>query len=211
MDGEFEGKETGNVSNPRYNTEILRKKYDENPFMADPAKRFQVPTRSKFHKMDTAGPLAVVDSATGETTSVAEIRRVTTVDAERFVKLFVSHLNVFFELKPGTIKLMTALIDELSQARYMNGDTIYLNYKSIQKYFEKHNSKAPAKTTYMTALAELVEKGFVAPSTHMNLFYINPAIFFNGDRIRFVTEFRKEKETKQQKLEKEGQARLELE
>jgi hypothetical protein len=105
---------------------------------------------------------------------------------------------------------MTALIDELSQARYMNGDQIYLNYNSVRGYFERHGAKPLAKTTYMTALAELVEKGFVAPSTNPNLFFINPAIFFNGDRIRFVTEIRRKKVSSQERLEAAGQQRLGL-
>ncbi len=191
----------------RYDTSVLRKKYEESPFVEDG--RFQVPTRAKGEKMDTAGPLALVDRE-GEVHDVAEIRRVKQVDSERFVKLFVGQLHAFFDLKPGTVKLMTALIDELSQARYMNGDQIYLNYNSVKGYFEKHGAKAPAKTTYMTALAELVEKGFVAPSINPNLFFINPAIFFNGDRIRFVTEIRRKKVSRQEQLEAAGQQRLGL-
>lgn len=191
----------------RYNTDVLKTKYSESPFTADG--RFQVPIRSKGERMDTAGPLALVDGHTGEMQDVAEIRRVKAVDSERFVKLFVGQLHAFFDLKPGSIKLMTALIDELSQSRYMNGDQIYLNYQSVREYFERNGAKAPAKTTYMTALAELVEKGFVAPSVNQNLYFINPAIFFNGDRIRFVTEIRR-KRSKQEKLEDAGQQRFEL-
>lgn len=195
------------ISKPKYNTSVLRKKYEESPFTADG--RFQVPIRKKGERLDTAGPLALVDGQTGEVQDVAEIRRVKAVDSERFVKLFVGQLHAFFDLKPGTVKLMTALIDELSQRRYMNGDQIYLNYKSVHDYFKKNGAKAPAKSTYMTALAELAEKGFIAPSVDTNLWFINPAIFFNGDRIRFVTEIRR-KRSKQEKLEEQGQQRLDI-
>lgn len=191
----------------KYDTSVLQKKYEESPFMAEG--RFQVPIRNKSEKLDTAGPLALMDTQTGEVQDVAEVRRVRNVDSERFVKLFVGQLHVFFDLKPGTVKLVTALIDELSQTRYMNGDQIYLNYNSVKKYFSKNGAKAPARTTYLTALAELVEKGFVAPSVDANLFFINPAIFFNGDRVRFVTEIRR-KRSKQEKLEDLGQQRLDI-
>lgn len=191
----------------KYNTSVLQTKYEESPFIQDG--RFQVPIRNRSEKLDTAGPLALMDTKTGELQDVAEVRRVRTVDSERFVKLFVGQLHAFFDLKPGTVKLMTALIDEISQTRYMNGDQIYLNYNSVKKYFEKHGAKPPARTTFLTALAELVEKGFVAPSTDTNLYFINPAIFFNGDRIRFVTEIRRKK-SKREALEDAGQQRLEL-
>lgn len=191
-----------------YDTSVLKKKYEDNPFIADG--RFHVPTRAKHTRLDTAGPLALTDSKTGETVDVAEVRRVREVDSDRFVKLFVSQLNVFFELKPGTLKLMTALIDELSQAKYANGDLIYVNYNQVRRYFDRHESKMMARSTFMLSLTELVEKGFIAPSTLPNLWYINPAIFFNGDRIRFITEIRKKKVSAAEALEAKGQARLPL-
>ena len=187
---------------------ILKKKYRENPFVT--AGRFAIPMRTKGEVVETAGPLQVV-SESGETVAVAEIRKKRVVDTERFVKLFVGQLDAFFDLKPGTVRLMTALIDELSQARYAHGDQIYLNYPRVREYFEKRNAKAPAKATFFAAMAELTEKGFVAPSVDTNLWYVNPAIFFNGDRVRFVTELRRKKVSRMQELEAAGQASLELE
>ena len=58
-------------------------------------------------------------------------------------------------------------------------------------------------------MAEMVEKGFVAPSVDMNLWFINPTIFFNGDRIRFVNEYVRVKRSRtQQELEAAGQQSL---
>lgn len=184
-----------------YDTEALKTKYEENPFVVDG--RFQVPMRKRLKKLDTAGPLSVSDGQGGEVRT-AEIREVITVDNEQFIKLFVGNLNVFFDLKPTTIKLVTAVISELSNKKYINGDQIYLNYKTVCDYFEKHDSKAMSKPSYMTALAEMTEKGMIAPSNLQNLFFINPAIFFNGDRIRFVTEIRRKKSAREE-LEKAGQ------
>lgn len=170
---------------------------------------FRIPTRQGSDSLETAGPLAVMSSE-GEELLTAEIRRKKVVDSERFVKLFVAQLDVFFDLKPGSIKLMTALIDELSQARYQNGDQIYLNYNRVVEYFERKGAKAPAKGTFFNAMSELTEKGFVAPSVDTNLWFINPAIFFNGDRVRFVTELRRKRVSRQEELEAAGQKRLGL-
>lgn len=186
---------------------ILRTKYKENPFITSGV--FRVPMKTKSETLETAGPLAVV-SQDGEALQVAEIRRRKVVDSDRFVKLFVQHLDAFFDLKPGTIRLMTALIDELSQHRYINGDTIYLNYGKIVEYFERRNVKPPAKGTFFNAMGEMVEKGFVAPSIDTNLWFINPAIFFNGDRIKFVTELQRKRVSKTDALEAKGQQRLAL-
>jgi hypothetical protein len=192
-------------------TGILRTRYRENPFVRPDGSGLVV-YRTKTETMETVGPLAVVATGTGETIDVAEIRRKKVVDSERFVKLFVRHLDAFFDLKPGTMRLMTALIDELSQARYANGDTIYLNYNKVSEYFVRRGVKPPAKATFFSAMAEMTEKGFVAPSVDTNLWFINPAIFFNGDRVKFVTELRRERArtTERERLEAAGQASLAL-
>lgn len=188
-------------------TGILRHKYKENPFVESGV--FRVPTKTRTEMLETVGPLAVV-SQDGEMLQAAEIRRRKVVDNDRFVKLFVAHLDAFFDLKPGTMKLMTALLDELSKTRYINGDTIYLNYGKVVEYFERRGVKPPAKGTFFNAMAEMCEKGFVAPSVDTNLWFINPAIFFNGDRVRFVTEIQRKRMTKAEQLEDRGQQRLML-
>lgn len=190
-----------------YSTGVLKKKYRENPFVGDG--RFAIPMRMKGDLVDTAGPLQVV-SGDGETVAVAEIRKRRIVDTERFVKLFVGQLDAFFDLKPGSVRLMTALIDELSQARYAHGDQIYLNYGRVREYFEKRRAKPPAKATFFAAMTELTEKGFVAPSVDTNLWFVNPAIFFNGDRVRFVTELQRKRKSRMQELEAAGQTKLDL-
>ena len=187
---------------------ILKRKYRENPFISE--RGFSVPMRQKGEVVQTAGPLQLIDSGSGEVMDVAEVRRVKVVDTERFVKLFVGQLDAFFDLKPGSVRLMTALVDELSQARYAHGDTIYLNYQRVSEYFTRKNVKPPAKATFFSSMAELTEKGFVAPSVDTNLWFVNPAIFFNGDRVRFVTELRRRRTSKMQELEHAGQGRLEL-
>lgn len=188
-------------------TGILRHKYKENPFVESGV--FRVPTKTRSEMLETVGPLAVV-SQDGEMIQAAEIRRRKVVDNDRFVKLFVAHLDAFFDLKPGTMKLMTALLDELSNTRYINGDTIYLNYAKVVEYFTRRGFKPPAKGTFFNAMAEMCEKGFVAPSVDTNLWFINPAIFFNGDRVRFVTELQRKRLSHTDKLEAKGQQRLQL-
>lgn len=186
----------------------MRHKYKENPFVESGV--FRVPTKMRSEIMETAGPLAVV-SQDGELLHAAEIRRRKVVDNDRFVKLFVAHLDAFFDLKPGTMKLMTALLDELSKSRYINGDTIYLNYSKVVEYFDRRGVKPPAKGTFFNSMAEMCEKGFVAPSVDTNLWFINPAVFFNGDRVRFVTELqRKKRDSQVDELEAKGQQRLML-
>jgi hypothetical protein len=185
---------------------IIKRKYLENPFTASAV--FTVPKRMKGSKIQTAGPLSVSDGHTGEIVGVAEVRRYQEVDSDRFVKVFVGQLNAFYDLKPGSMKVLTMILHEVAEPRNMNSDRIYLNYDMAVEHFEKQESKPPAKATFYSALAELTEKGFVAPATKLNLWFINPAIFFNGDRIRFTLELRKKRMSARERLEEAGQAAL---
>ena len=92
--------------------------------------------------------------------------------------------------------------------RYVNGDTIYLNYSKVVS-ISTGEGEAPAKGTFSTRWPRCV-KGFVAPSVDTNLWFINPAIFFNGDRVRFVTELQRKRLSKAEMLEDRGQQRLML-
>lgn len=186
---------------------ILRQKYKENPFMR-PDGSGVVVYQSRTAKVETAGPLAITETGSGQAISVAQVRRVELVDSDKFVKLYVANLDAFFDLKPGTIRVMTAVLSEVADARNAHGDTIYLNYGRVKEYFEAKGTKAPARPTFFSAMAEMVEKGFVAPSVDTNLWFINPTIFFNGDRIRFVNEYVRVKKTKAQNLEDAGQQAL---
>ncbi|MBL1506096.1 hypothetical protein ELC70_28465, partial [Klebsiella pneumoniae] len=43
-------------------------------------------------------------------------------------------------------------------------------------------------------IKELIEKRIIAKTNEKNWYFINPAIVFNGDRARFVSEIIKKKE-----------------
>lgn len=188
---------------------IIKRRYAENPFLEGGV--FVVPTRKKASKIQTAGPLTVIDERSGEVMGAAEIRRVEEIDTENFLKVFVGQLSAFYDLKPGSMKVLTMVMHEAAKPSNMNSDRVYLNYELAVEHFKAQGSKAPAKATFYSALAELTEKGFVAPATKLNLWFTNPAIFFNGDRIKFTVELRKKKRTSaREALESMGQGSLPL-
>lgn len=44
--------------------------------------------------------------------------------------------------------------------------------------------------TFHNGLKELLQKGFLYPKAP-NLYWVNPALFFKGDRVAFVKEYRR--------------------
>lgn len=186
---------------------LIKRKYDENPFASEEG--FAVPMRQKSEIIQTEAPAAV--TVGDEKISVAQIRRITTVDSDPFVKLFVAELDRFFDLSPTALRIVTVLIKSIGKIRVGDGDQVYITEKTISDTLKENGLTAPSSATYYRVIDELIAKGFIAPSTNTPLFFINPAIFFNGDRVRFVTEIRKKKRaTTQEKLEKAGQQALPL-
>ena len=48
-----------------------------------------------------------------------------------------------------------------------------------------------SEATYTRGMRELVDKGFLAATPHIGLFWLNPDYLWNGDRLAFVKEYRK--------------------
>ena len=65
--------------------------------------------------------------------------------------------------------------------------------------------------TFKKGLRELLDKGFLAPKSPTS-YWTNPALFFKGDRVMFIKEYRRRKASADQEarneLEARGQQRL---
>lgn len=186
---------------------VIKQRYAENPFASEEG--FRIPIKNKSEVIQTDGPAAV--TVGDEQISVAQIRRIKTVDSDPFVKLFTAELDRFFDLTPTALRIVTVLIQNIGKLRLGDGDQVYLTEATLSETLTEHGLKPPSSATYYRAMEELILKGFIAPSTKMPLYFINPAIFFNGDRVRFVTEIRRKKMSRQEELEKRGQQKLALE
>lgn len=185
---------------------LLKTRYAENPFINGDG--FSVPLRKKAEVIQTEGPAAV--TVGDEKIAIAQIRRITTVDSDPFVKLFVAELDRFFDLSPSALRIVTVLIQGIGKLRVGDGDQVFINERAISDTLLQHGLPAPSSATYYRVIEELIAKGFIAPSENTHLFFFNPAIFFNGDRVRFVTEIRRKKVSAQQRLERQGQTALPL-
>lgn len=185
---------------------LIKQRYSENPFASEDG--FRVPVKNRSEIIQTDGPAAV--TVGDEKIAVAQIRRITTVDSDPFVKLFTAELNRFFDLTPTALRIVTVLIQNIGKIRLGDGDQVYITERSIGDTLESNGLPAPSSATYYRAIEELIGKGFIAPSTNTPLYFINPAIFFNGDRVRFVTEIRRKKMSKHEQLEADGQSALPL-
>lgn len=181
-----------------------REKFEENPF-TDPD-GFSLRLTKKNKQLGNASPLEVrtiapaasedvaITTSEGQRVGTAKLVVSTVVDSEPFVKVFVGELHRFFDLSPTALRIITVLLKDLGN-RTVGPDRLYITEKSITDTLKASpNQKPPSTASYYRAIDELCEKGFIAPSTNPPLYFINPAIFFNGDRVHFIREIRKAKD-----------------
>lgn len=161
-------------------------KYKANPFIDD-----QLITQLSGQKNVYYTQLkqsSLVDMNTGEV-DPAKIQVVKQVraDKEQFVKIYTTHLKAFFELSTTAYKLLHYVLYEV-QNNAINNDEVYLSEETAKDFFISQNSQI-SKSTFYRAMKELVQKLFIAETTRLNIYYINPKLFFNGDRVEFITRF----------------------
>lgn len=156
-------------------------KYEVNPFIDT----LTVKTRGR--KVTVARGSTLVDMTTGEIEGVTEIAQVVEVDEGQFVKLFTKDLAVWFDLSKGGMRVFGALLTTV-QENAIGRDMVFLDIRS--KALEAFKI---SRSTFYRGLDELIEKGFIARHLSPGWFFINPSMFFNGNRARFVREYRMKK------------------
>jgi hypothetical protein len=66
---------------------------------------------------------------------------------------------------------------------------------------EKIDHFVLSESIFYRGIKELIEKRIIAKTNEKNWYFINPAIVFNGDRARFVSEIIKKKEAMEEQPE----------
>lgn len=156
--------------------------YAKNPFWR--------PTEIKVgtKKVTIAGGF-IANHETGESMQHAGIHRIEWVDEEKFIKLFTQNLNAFFDLSKASQKVLHCVLAVLQQDP--NAQGIWLPWFQVEDFSAKHDLKI-SRASFQRALKEMLQKGFIAESENQNFYWINPHLFFNGDRMVFINEYRKE-------------------
>lgn len=129
---------------------------------------------------------ALVNTATGEShgdMAVVGVQKV--VDKEEFVKLFGAGIVEIFDLtKPGK-DLFKTILHAYIDAKHAP-DQIYINHAVLKEDLGYKKSRA----TFSSAMAELLQKEFLAPiENRENMYWVNPNLFYKGDRMRIVQEY----------------------
>lgn len=176
-------------------------KYAQNP-LVEPQ---EIKTKQKTVRPIGTGNM--VDTITGEVMAGTAVVVRQTVDEEHFVKVFQEGIKAAYDLTPAGYKTFQIVL-KATQAEAVGADKIYLHFMDAVEDPDMPISRQ----TFHKGLKELLAKGFVAASDRPSIFWINPHLFFKGDRVAFVKEYVRRKnngdEEVRNELEKRGQGRL---
>lgn len=152
----------------------------------------------------------LVNPATGEVVGVAAIHQVEERDDAEFVKVFAAGVAATYELTKTAQRVFQVVLDQYQRTPMNRG---YADAVELFWFGDGIDGRAAGMSeyTFKRGLRELLDKGFLYPKSPSS-YWTNPALFFKGDRVMFIKEYRRRRVTADQaereELEARGQQRL---
>jgi len=145
----------------------------------------------KRRRVSTGVKRDLVDAQTGEITHAATIHVVEERDDAEFVKVFAAGVKAIYDLTKTGYRVFQCILEEYQRTPMTGGyaDTIYLIWFDGGLSGRDINM---SEATFNRGLRELLSKGFISPRTP-SVYWINPALFFKGDRVAFIREYRRKR------------------
>ena len=161
------------------------KLYEENPYLSEYQVKFDTRTGHTL-----AHGLHIKDMDDNNV-GVGVIAEVIDVDPESFVKFYTNNLQAVFDLSATARRVLLLLVHEM-QEKAINRPSVYFTLTQANNRSKKLNIKAPSQPTFSKGMRELIDKDFIRGNAEgFGWYWINHTIMFNGDRVRFVKEYRK--------------------
>lgn len=132
---------------------------------------------------------SLLNPETGEISAVAKIYTVDERDDEQFVKVFAQGVKEAFNLNRTAARVFQAILSAYQNEKMTGGfaDCVYLYWHGTG--LNGHTIGMTDRTFY-NGLRTLIERKFLAPKSP-NLYWVNPTLFFKGDRVAFIREYRR--------------------
>ncbi len=186
------------------NLKSLEYSYDKNPLLVTGS------ISVKQRHVRTGLRQDLVNATTGEVHGVATVHEVIEKDDEDFVKVFADGVKAAFGLSRTAARVFQLVLSQYQNEPMAGGyaDSVYL------AWFDgglSGQDVGMADRTFQTGLRELLSKNFLAPKSP-NIFWVNPSLFFKGNRVLFIREYVRKQHVKDssthREIEVKGQQHL---
>jgi len=152
----------------------------------------------------------LIDPMTGEVEAVAAVHTVEYRDDAEFVKVFAEGVRAAYGLTRTGFRVFQAVLVIYEETAMKGG---YAEAVELFWFGEGLNGQAIglSEATFNRGLRELLAHRFLYPRSPSS-YWVNPALFFKGDRVAFVREYRRRRagddEATGAQPEKRGQKKL---
>lgn len=121
-------------------------------------------------------------------TAVIDFTTKKIVDRSQFIKVYINAFPVLSDLKNSTKIVYQYILLQVSKE--VGRDIFHFSFRDYCQLCEQNLSLIKvSEKTYYNAIQELLDKEILYKCTSPSLFFINIDYIFNGDRLRFITEF----------------------
>jgi intergrase/recombinase len=163
---------------------------NKNPFLEQALTEMQNGFVKKYRNATNTDERAILqayDPKTGESLGHTSFVRQIEVDEEQFTKLYLSNFSAFFDLGTQGIRLFGYIMTKL----IIGQDLFIFILNDAMKY-----TKYTSKSSIFIGIGQLLKAGIIARGPQEGIFYINPLVAFNGNRVTFAKSFVKKQNKK---------------
>jgi hypothetical protein len=151
----------------------------ENPFLSS----LIIRSRKKSVAIGRTRDKRIIDEATGALDDTLFIGITKDLDKEEFIKIYQSQLQSIFDLSKTALRMLSYFMNITTFH-----DKLLFDLKECKDF-----TGFSAKKSIFDGLAELLKNEIIARGNNEHIYYANPQIFYKGDRIVLVTEYRMKK------------------
>jgi intergrase/recombinase len=126
---------------------------------------------------DQRAILQAFDPKTGETLGHTTFVRQIEVDEDKFAKMYLSQFSAFFDLGTQGIRVFGYIMSKL-----VIGQDMFIFILSDVMEYTKYSSKS----SIFIGLGQLLKAEIIARGPSDSLYYINPLVVFNGNRVTYA-------------------------
>ncbi len=159
-----------------------------NPFVDKAIENIETVKKKQFINTSNKSEVQVIINNEGEAVGHSAFMRFIEVDEDKFTKFYLSQFEAFWDLPKSAIRVFGYIMQQLKPKNdrfdfFMDDCLDYTKYKNKKQVYE--------------GLTSLCQNGIIARGYNENVYFINPLIVFNGDRVTFAKTYIKKKKAKQ--------------
>lgn len=157
----------------------------------------EIETKRRYVRTGRADKL--INASTGEISAVATIQTIEERDDAEFVKVFAAGVAASYDLTKTAQRVFQVVLDQYQRTPMSRGFADSVNLFWFDGGIEGRDVGMSEKT-FQRGLKELLEKRFLSPKDPSS-FWTNPALFFKGDRVMFIREYKRRRENEETKID----------